>query len=128
MMLLAFGALLQAAQTPPAPSGPAAAGAPVPAWRAAGRAWGDCVKGRIDARLQSAGAPEALADAAMAGCTRELEAVRTAITAERGAEAAAANVERVRNGGRAMFIAYIASRRPSAPAAGAAQPAPAPTR
>jgi len=121
-MLLAVAALLQTASaTPPA------SGAPVPAWRTAGRAWGDCVKGRIDARLQSGDAPEALTDAAIAGCASQLEAVRRAIAAERGAETAAANVERVRNGGRAMFLAYIASRRP-APATGTAEPRPAPTR
>jgi len=122
MMLLAFAALLQAAQAGPATSGPAAiapplatpgetAGAPVPPWRAAGRAWSDCAKGRIDARLQSSDTAEAMADAAIAGCTSEMEAVRSAIAAERGADVAAANVERVRTSGRAMFLAYIASRR-----------------
>jgi hypothetical protein len=115
MMLLAFAALLQAAQ--PAPSTP---DAPVPAWRAAGHAWGQCVKARIDARLQSADAPAALADAAIAGCTRELEAVRRAIAAERGDAEAAANVERVRTGGRATFLAYIAQARGQRPAGGAA--------
>jgi hypothetical protein len=124
MMLFAFAALLQAAQ-PAQPAQPAAPGAPVPAWRAAGHIWGQCVKGRIDARLQSADAPEALTDAAIAGCASQLEAVRTAIAAERGDADAAANVERVRNGGRAMFLAYIARARGQAPAGGPA-PAPAP--
>ena len=114
-MLLAFAALLQAAQ--PAPD------APVPAWRAAGHAWGQCVKRRIDARLASADAPEALADSAIAGCTPELAAVRSAIAAERGDAEAAANVERVRTGGRATFLAYIAQARGQRPAGAAAVPA-----
>lgn len=115
-MLLAFAALLQAAQ----PARPAAPDAPVPAWRAAGHIWGQCVKRRIDARLQSADAPDALADAAIAGCTHELEAVRTAIAAERGDAEAATNVERVRSGGRATFLAYIAQARSQRPAGAAA--------
>jgi hypothetical protein len=118
MMLLAFAALLQAAQ--PAPSTP---DAPVPAWRAAGHVWGQCVKGRIDARLHSGVAAEALADAAIAGCTRELAAVRTAIAAERGEAEADANVARVRTGGRATFLAYIAQARGQRPAGGAPAPA-----
>jgi hypothetical protein len=137
MMLLAFAALLQAAQSGPAagPAAPAAvapplttpseaAGPAVPAWRAAGRAWSDCAKGRIDARLQSSDTPEAMADAAIAGCAGEMEAVRSAIATERGPEVAAANVERVRTSGRAMFLAYIASRRGrgAAPAATPAGP------
>lgn len=119
MMLFAYAALLQAAQTaPPITMPQAASGAPIPAWRAAGRAWSDCVKGRIDARLQSADTPESVTDAAMAGCTGELETVRSTIAAERGPEVAAANVERVRTSGRSMFIAYVATRRSPAPAAG----------
>jgi hypothetical protein len=109
MMLLAMAALLQAAQ-------PATPSQPAPAWRVAGQAWGACVKARIDARLTTSDAPEALTDAAIAGCTRELEAVRTAIAAERGAEIAAADVERVRSGGRATFIAYVAQHRAPASA------------
>ena len=125
MMLFAMAAMLQAAQpAQPAQSAPAAqaSGAPVPAWRAAGRAWGDCVKGRIDARLSSPETPEALADSAIGGCTGQLEAVRRAIAAERGDETAAANVDRVRNGGRAMFLAYIAQRRTPPPAAATSAP------
>lgn len=120
MMLLAIAALLQTAQPgppPPAadtPIGTAASGAPVPAPIAAGRVWSGCVKSRIDARTPSSDAAETVADGAMAACTRELEAVRTAIAAERGAEIAAANVERINTSGRAMFIAYIATRRSAA--------------
>lgn len=121
MLVTIAAALLQAAQpsgstTPPQPAPDGQA----PAWRAAGQAWGQCVKAGIDARLRSSEAPEALVDTAVGACTRELEAVRSAIAAERGAEAAAANVERVRSGGRAMFLAYVARERgqpaPAAPA------------
>jgi hypothetical protein len=119
MMLLAFAALLQAAQ----PAQPAAPDTSVPAWRAAGHVWGQCVKGRIDARLHSGVAAEALADAAIAGCTRELAAVRTAIAAERGEAEADANVARVRTGGRATFLAYIAQARGQRSAGGAPAPA-----
>lgn len=128
MMLLTIAALLQAAlpaPPPPAadtPIGPAASGAPVPAPIAAGRVWSACVKTRIDARTPGSAAPEAVADAAMAGCTRELEAIRTAIAAERGAEVAAANVARVSTSGRAMFIAYVATRRAAATAAPGSTP------
>ena len=115
MMLLAMAALLQGAtpaQTQAAP--------PEPAWRTAGRAWAACVKGRIDARIQTSDAPEALTDTAIAGCGRQLEAVRRAIAAERGNETAAADVARVRSGGRARFLLYVAQHRSrtSAPAAG----------
>ena len=122
MMLFAIAALLQAAlpgPPPPAadtPVGTATSGAPVPAPVAAGRVWSACVKARIDARTPGSAAPEAITDSAMAGCTRELEAIRTAIAAERGAEIAAANVARVSSSGRAMFIAYIATRRSAATA------------
>lgn len=109
-MLLITAALLQAAQ--PAPSA-----TPQPAWRVAGHTWGQCVKARIDPRLGSSDAPEALADSAIAGCTRQLEAVRRAIAAEQGDAVAQANVERVRSGGRSMFLAYIAQSRSRAAAA-----------
>lgn len=120
MMLFAMAALLQAAQ--PAPTAPTQT-APMPAWRAAGRAWGDCVKRRIDARLTASDTAEALTDASIAGCSGELAAVRSAIAGESGAEIAAANVERVRNGGRAMFIAYVTTARSRA-AGGATPPTP----
>ena len=125
-MLFAMAAMLQAAQPAQAagiaPAAPSSS-VPVPAWRAAGRAWADCVKARIDPHLGSSDAPEAIADSAIGGCTSQLEAVRRSIAAERGDETAAANVERVRSGGRAMFLAYIAQRR-SQPATAAASPAP----
>lgn len=123
MMLLTIAALLQAAQGAPA-AGAATAG-PAPAWRVAGRAWGACVKGRIDARLASSDAPAALADSAIAGCAQQLEAVRRAIAAQQGDAVAASNVERVRSGGRSMFLTYIANARGRAAGAAATAPAPA---
>lgn len=125
-MLLAMAALLQTG-APAQTAQPPAQNTPVPAWRAAGRAWADCVRRRIDPRLGSSDAAEAVVDRAMAGCTTQLEAVRSAITAERGAETAAANVERVRTGGRSMFLAYVAQRR-TTPAAGTAPAATPPAQ
>lgn len=107
MMLLTIAALLQAAQPAPATS----SAVPQPAWRTAGHAWGQCVKGGIDARLMTGAAPEALVDAAIAGCATRLETVRRAIAAERGRAVAAGDVEQVRSGGRATFLNYVVQSR-----------------
>ncbi|HVQ09954.1 MAG TPA: hypothetical protein VMS43_16125 [Allosphingosinicella sp.] len=96
---LLFAALQAAA---PAPQSP-----PEPAGARAGRAWGDCVKARIDARMRADVAPNALVTEAFAQCAAEEEAIRAAIAAERGEEVARLNVERIRSGGRQLFLAYI---------------------
>jgi hypothetical protein len=77
----------------------------------AGRAWGDCVKARLDSRMSSGGTPETLVNEAFGQCRRQENAIRAAIAAEAGDEVARLNVERIRNGGRALFLAYVQSRR-----------------
>jgi len=89
----------------------AAAPAPPDAVSRSGHAWAVCVKGRVDAGLRSSQAAEALADAAIAGCAAELEAIRAAIEADSNAEIAALNVERVRGGTKQTLIAYVARER-----------------
>ena len=102
-MLTAFIALaLQAAAPAPAPQD---------AVSRAGQAWGVCVKGRVDAGLGSTQPAEALADAAIAGCAAELEAIRAAIAADSNVEVAALNAARVRGGTRQALVAYIARER-----------------
>ena len=110
MMLTALIALaLQAAAPGPAP---APVGDPI---SRAGQAWGNCAKSRTDAGLRSSQTAEALANAALEHCAAELAAIRAAIAAQHGAEAADLNTDRVRTGTRQMLVAYIERER--APAA-----------
>lgn len=102
-MLIAFlFAVLLQATMPPQAEHPSAL---------AGRAWGDCVRGWLDARMSSVGTPEAMVTEAFGQCRAQENAIRAAIAAEAGDEVARLNVERIRNGGRALFLAYVQNRR-----------------
>lgn len=122
MTILAFALALGAAAVPPSgaqtppPARPSAQG---DAFGAAGQAWAECAKSGVDARLRSRLAPDAVVTAAFDGCARQEAAIRAAIAAEMGDAEAAANVERIRSGGRQMFLIYITRER--------GQPAPAAT-
>jgi hypothetical protein len=102
-----FAVLLQAAVPPP----PQQAEHPS---AVAGRAWGDCVRGWLDARMGTSGTPEVLVNEAFGRCVNQENAIRATIAAEAGDEVARLNVERIRTGGRALFLAYVQSRRQGA--------------
>lgn len=104
-----FALALQTAA--PVPQSPPYVPEPEPASARAGRAWGDCVKGRLDARMRSDGTPDALVTDAFAHCARREDAVRSAIAAERGEEVAALNIDRIRSGGRRLFLLYVERER-----------------
>lgn len=95
----------------PVPQSPPPVPGPETASDRAGRAWGDCVKSRLDARMRSNGTPDALVTDAFAHCARLEEAVRATIAAERGETVAALNMDRIRSGGRRLFLLYIQRER-----------------
>jgi hypothetical protein len=102
VLAFALQAAAPAPVQPPPPETPSAS---------AGRAWGDCVRGRLDARMRSDGTPNALVTDAFAHCARQERAIRAAIAAERGDEVAGLNIDRLRSGGRRLFLLYIERER-----------------
>jgi hypothetical protein len=108
MMLTAYLAAALALQAAPAPAPAPAAEDP---YAAVGRSWIDCVKRRVDAALRSDRAPDAITQAAFAGCARQENAIRAAIAERMGAQAAEANIARVRSGTLAMMRIYIPRER-----------------
>jgi hypothetical protein len=109
-MLTAYFAMALALQAAPAPA-PAPAPAADDPYAAVGRGWVDCVKRRVDAALRSDRAPDAITEAAFAGCARQENALRADIAERMGARVAEANIARVRSGTLAMMRVYIPRER-----------------